>query len=139
MAIATDTTTDTGTGTPAAAQRRYKYTVVSGRHSRDENGVRVTYKPGDAMFLTRDEAANHGVKVRPFVREEELIPEPGESAAASPWAGALEGSAADAVTTIHAIEDAAALTDLLSLEEAGRGRKTVLNAIRVRQAKLAAG
>lgn len=119
------------------------YRLLSGRHSRTEDGVRVSYAPGDPIELTEAEAKSAGARVEPWgdaplpiVRP--LTPPPvamptaiGEALAEidahTAKVEALKSkTVAQVVELLATLTTAAEVGEIADLEEAGHARKGVL-------------
>lgn len=136
-----------------------RYRVKSGYHGRWENGISVTYGPGDPIELTTEQAAAFGDKVEPDASAQPASvaapkpsspapapvvepPPPAEAPEPEPVASAAEEAALpfaistlpaiEAVARVRGIDDPDTLRVLLAEERAGKDRKTVVNAIESR-------
>lgn len=131
------------------------YRLLSGRHSRTENGARVSYAPGDPIELTAAEAKSAGARVEPWgdaplpVRPSApppVAPEPppiGDAlveidAHAAKVEALKTKTVAQVVELLATLTTAAEVGEIADLEEAGHARKGVLKACEERLEELAA-
>lgn len=115
-----------------------KYTLVSGRHSRTENGVRVSYAPGDPIELTAEEAKSAGARVKPLGWPAEAVESPPAGGEKSALAEDLAGkNTAQVIDLLALLAETAEVEEVRAAELEGHARKGVLKACDERLEQLA--
>lgn len=115
------------------------YDLISGSHSRHEDGLGVvTYRAGERILMNDAEAATHAARI--VISRNQTPVEPAVAAAAKaaavpvadPWLEVLENPSTIVISTVATMDDVTVLKRLLEAELTNRNRAGVVKTLQRR-------